>query len=143
MSRNPIILHATCVAIDGHGLLILGPSGAGKSSLALQLIGMGAVLVADDRTMLRQGDGGIFATAPDAIAGKIEARGVGILEVPYLAEACLELVVDLERRETDRLPHTHHVQLLDKLLPCLHKVDAPHFAAAINAYLKGRRSEHA
>ncbi len=141
MSRDPMILHATCVAIDGRGLLILGPSGAGKSSLALQLIAMGAVLVADDRTMLRQSDGDIFACAPSAIAGKIEARGVGILEIPYLAEARVGLAVDLERRETGRLPQIHHLQLLDKMLPCLHKADAPHFAAAINAYLRGSRSE--
>ena len=45
-----MILHATCVAVDGRGLLILGPSGSGKSALALQLIALGAQLVADDRT---------------------------------------------------------------------------------------------
>ena len=36
------LVHASCVAVDGKGLLILGPSGAGKSALALALIAMGA-----------------------------------------------------------------------------------------------------
>ena len=41
-------LHASFVAINGRGVLILGPSGAGKSALALQLIAFGAKLVAGD-----------------------------------------------------------------------------------------------
>ena len=41
-------LHASCIAVHGRGVLILGPSGAGKSSLALQLMALGADLVADD-----------------------------------------------------------------------------------------------
>ncbi|MDX5349528.1 MAG: serine kinase, partial [Paracoccaceae bacterium] len=49
MTPGPQIVHATSVAVDGRGLLILGPSGAGKSSLALRLIALGARLVADDR----------------------------------------------------------------------------------------------
>lgn len=72
-------LHATTVAIEGRGLVILGPSGAGKSTLALELMATGAVLVADDRTDLaRQGDA-LIASVPQALAGRIEARGIGIL----------------------------------------------------------------
>jgi hypothetical protein len=43
-----MILHGTCVAIRGRGVLLLGPSGAGKSDLALRLIDRGAALVGDD-----------------------------------------------------------------------------------------------
>ena len=45
-------IHASCVAMGGHGVLLLGASGAGKSDLALRLIDEGAQLVADDRTLL-------------------------------------------------------------------------------------------
>ena len=51
------ILHATCVAIGGRGLLLLGPSGSGKSDLALRLIDRGAMLVSDDGVAIRRGSG--------------------------------------------------------------------------------------
>ncbi|MDA3887407.1 MAG: serine kinase, partial [Allgaiera sp.] len=60
------ILHASCVALDGRGVLILGPSGAGKSGLALQLMALGARLVADDRTRLNPRAGRLIARAPSA-----------------------------------------------------------------------------
>jgi HPr kinase/phosphorylase len=46
------ILHASCIALEGRGLLILGPSGAGKSSLAIRMMALGASLVSDDRTLV-------------------------------------------------------------------------------------------
>jgi len=46
---NSTQLHASCVSIDGKGILLLGPSGSGKSDLSLRLIDGGATLVADDR----------------------------------------------------------------------------------------------
>lgn len=58
------ILHASCVALDGRGLLILGPSGSGKSALALELMALGADLVADDRTEI-EGQG------PDLVAAAL------------------------------------------------------------------------
>ena len=36
-------IHATCVAVGPHGVLLLGKSGAGKSDLALRLIDGGAM----------------------------------------------------------------------------------------------------
>ena len=45
-------LHATCVAIDGRGVVLTGASGAGKSGLGLQLIDGGAMLVSDDVTAI-------------------------------------------------------------------------------------------
>ena len=67
-------IHASAVALDGQGVLILGPSGAGKSALALQLIGLGAQLVGDDRIALDRVGGDVIASAPAALAGLIEAR---------------------------------------------------------------------
>ena len=37
-----LFIQATCVAIDGMGVLLRGPSGSGKSDLALRLIDGGA-----------------------------------------------------------------------------------------------------
>lgn len=143
MSTETEIRHATCVAIDGCGVLITGPSGAGKSALALQLIGMGAQLVSDDRTEIFGAGPDLMARAPESIAGLIEARGVGIIELPYLAQARLTLVVDMAQTERQRLPEAHFTRLLDKPLSCLHKIDAPYFAAGVNAYVRGSRTEHA
>ena len=141
MARSSVILHATCVALSGRAVLIIGPSGSGKSALALELIALGARLVADDRTVLTSVDGKLIASPPEAIAGMIEARGVGILKVDYAANATICCVVDMEQVETLRLPEARTVTLLDLTVPCLHKVDAPYFPAALHAYLKGHRIE--
>jgi HPr kinase/phosphorylase len=54
-----------------------------------------AELVADDRVILTRTPRGIETAPPPALAGKIEVRGVGILEVPYRSSALLTLAVDL------------------------------------------------
>jgi len=88
-------VHATTVAIEKQGVLLRGPSGSGKSDLALRLINDGAVLIADDRTALTQRDGAVIAQCPVSIAGKLEVRGIGIVDVPYIEEAALSVIVDL------------------------------------------------
>jgi len=80
-------LHASCVALQDKGLLILGPSGSGKSALALQLMALGAVLVADDYTDLVRCDDRVIARCPAALRGLIEARGIGILRADTVAQA--------------------------------------------------------
>ena len=130
------MLHATTVALAGQGVLILGPSGSGKSGLALQLMAMGAELVADDRTIVTARGSTLHARAPGTIAGRIEARGVGILQVAARAEVDLALAVDMGRVEAQRLPEPHAVAVLGLSLPCLHKVEMPHFPAAILHYLR-------
>ncbi len=45
-------MHATCVDINGSGVLIVGRSGSGKSSLAINLLALGSKLVADDQCEL-------------------------------------------------------------------------------------------
>lgn len=110
----PIQIHATCVAFDEGGVLLRGPSGAGKSDLALRLIDRGARLVADDRVDLdRRACGGLRARPPAALAGLIEVRGLGILRVPFVAEARIALIVDLMPREqVERLPEDRFEDLL-------------------------------
>lgn len=124
-------VHATTVAADGCAVLIFGPSGSGKSSLALQLIALGAQLVSDDRTCLERRDGALWASAPAALAGRIEARGVGLLVAPHVALARVVLAVDLSQPETERLPAERTVEHFGVTVPCLRRVDSAHFPAAI------------
>ena len=130
-----LILHGTTVAFGDRAVLIRGASGAGKSGLGLQLMALGAVLVSDDRTALRAEGGGLVARAPDAIAGMIEARGLGILRAEALKAARVVAVVDLDRVETRRLPPDRATDIAGVALPLLHKVESPHFPAAIRQYV--------
>jgi HPr kinase/phosphorylase len=134
-----LILHASCVAVDGRGLLILGAAGSGKSSLALTLMAWGARLVADDRSRLTLHEGGLWASAPETIRGQIEARGIGILTVPALARARLAAAVDLDRDETERLPPERNIALLGHELPLILNGPGLSFAAGVLHYLKGTR----
>jgi len=84
-------IHASCVARDGAGVLLLGPSGAGKSDLALRLLDRGFTLVADDRVEID----GQEAWAPPSLAGLLEVRGLGIRRLPCLPRIRLALAVEL------------------------------------------------
>jgi serine kinase of HPr protein (carbohydrate metabolism regulator) len=103
-------LHATVAARwtpgrGWRGVLITGPSGAGKSDLALRLTGHGGWrLVADDYAHVFASGGALYAAPPDALAGKIEARGVGILAACALDLVRLVLAVELTGEAVERLP---------------------------------------
>ena len=114
MSGGPI--HAGCVAVGGRGVLISGRSGAGKSDLALRLIDRGAALVSDDYTELALSGGRLFARAPESIAGKMEVRGVGIVERRAQADVPICLFVDLDRAP-DRLPEVASTSIEGAELP--------------------------
>ncbi len=141
MDNLDLILHATCVAIEGKGILISGQSGSGKSSLALELMALGADLISDDRTVIVNAGGMLIASPPSSIAGLIEARCVGILAVQYVKSTSVFLSVDMSSVETDRLPEPHSMTVLDIPVPCLHKVNAPYFPAAILAFVRGLNVE--
>jgi hypothetical protein len=96
-------IHASCVAIGRHGVLILGTSGVGKSDLALRLIDQGAVLVADDRTEIYVDKGALHARAPATIRGLLEVRGLGIVKLRVRAKVAISLAVRLGP-EGARLP---------------------------------------
>lgn len=130
------ILHASCVALSGRGVLILGPSGSGKSALALALLAMGADLVADDRTRIWRAGNRLRATAPPAIRGRIEARGFGLLTAPARDADCLVLAVDLAREEAARLPEPRRLPLLGLSLPLRFAVSGPHLGPAILLWLR-------
>jgi HPr kinase/phosphorylase len=133
--KPDLVLHASCVAVSERAVMLRGASGSGKSALALQLMALGAKLVADDRTCLLRNKNRTMAFAPDPILGLIEARGVGLFRVSPAPPTPVALVVDLDRVETERLPEPRTTPLLGQSIPLLAKVDAAHFPAAILHYL--------
>lgn len=96
-------LHASCVAVDGRAVLIAGASGAGKSDLALRLIDRGARLVSDDYVIVKRVGTRLVASPPANIRGRMEVRGVGVVEFEPQDEAPVCLIVDLDR-DVARLP---------------------------------------
>jgi HPr kinase/phosphorylase len=137
---DSVRIHGSCVARDGAGVLILGPSGAGKSDLALRLLGRGFVLVADDQVDVVNG----FARAPDALAGLLEVRGLGIVRLPHVSDVKLNLVITLTD-QSERLPWPERPAALD--LPVV-RVYAASASAADRVVLAldcalGRVTQHA
>ena len=131
------VLHATTVNIDGKGVMIIGKSGAGKSSLALELMTLGAKLVADDRTIVKRNGETLQASVPPSIKGKIEARGIGILKIQDAGPTNVVLVVDLDKTSDYRLPEPRTHEVLGIMVDCLHRVPHAHFVASILFYVKG------
>ena len=119
------LIHASCVAFGKHGVLIRGPSGSGKSELVLRLIdaegyGLGgtahrATLVADDQVVLTLIEGQIYTKPAPALAGLLEIRGQGIVNLEYVQDIALVLVVDLVPAcEIARMPEPE--ELITELL---------------------------
>lgn len=134
-------IHASCVAVGGRGVLILGPSGRGKSSLALQLIALGAALVADDQvTLQREGDD-LVARCPDRIAGLIEARGVGLLRAKPVPRAAVGLAVELTETRGPRLPGRHEIVFLGRPVDLVKAPLEAHLPAALLQYLRAGRAD--
>lgn len=136
-------IHATTVAIDGVAVVLRGRPGAGKSDLALRLIDRGARLVADDQTALfRRGDQ-VLASAPPAIAGQLEVRGLGIVEMAAMRDVPVGLVIDLVSAPAiERLPEPATTDLLGLALPLLQlDAGAPSAAAKVRLAVRQLRGD--
>ncbi len=127
------MVHATTVVKDGCGVVIAGRSGSGKSDLALRLIDRGFVLVSDDQTMISKSGEQLIATAPGTIRGKIEVRGIGILEMPHADTAAVSLWVELTN-EIKRLPDDEKRMILGIDVPQI-SLDAMTASAPIKVEL--------
>ncbi len=117
-----IKVHATCVEWGGGAVLLRGPPGSGKSDLGLRLIDGGGRLVADDQVRLNVIKGSVVAGAPPSIAGKIEVRGLGVIDLPeesIRARANVVLIADLVAGEVERHPDPEHCTLAGIDLPVL------------------------
>ena len=134
MKQSQICLHGTCVSVGGEGVLILGEPGSGKSSLALRLIdepgyGVSGVLqrselVADDQVIVTRDQDRILASAPATLRGKLEIRGLGIIDLVTSPSAALALVVKLQNHPAiERLPDPNIFDVLGIALPLV-EIDA-------------------
>lgn len=135
------LMHATCVAMDEQGVLILGPPGSGKSDLALRLIdqpGRGtsghprmAQLVSDDQVLISRSGDELLASAPREIRGKLEVRGLGIVTLPVRATVRLALAVRLDAVSAiERMPDRETFDLLGISLPMVRIASAQPSAPA-------------
>lgn len=110
-------IHATAIAVAGRGALIRGPSGSGKSDLALRclslapstLLSSAVELISDDQVILTRdetvGRIRLLASAPETIRGRLEVRGIGIIDVKAAPSAEIVLVIDLSTDEPfERFP---------------------------------------
>lgn len=103
------IIHGELLDLYGVGVLVLGNSGVGKSETALELVGRGHRLVADDAVEIRKLRDGIVGRAPEMIRHFMEVRGIGIIDIQAMygsgaikLEQPIELVVKLENFDEDR-----------------------------------------
>jgi serine kinase of HPr protein (carbohydrate metabolism regulator) len=133
-------IHASSVAIGGRAVLIGGLSGSGKSDLALRLIDRGAVLVSDDYTLVRRSSSGLTACAAPNIAGKMEVRGLGIVEMPTAGEVPVALFVDLDVTP-QRLPELGEKRMLAGISVPVLSLDARENSAPIKVELALKRAE--
>ncbi|HTI01868.1 MAG TPA: HPr kinase/phosphatase C-terminal domain-containing protein [Acidisoma sp.] len=103
-------MHASCAARDELGLLLTGAPGAGKSDMLLRLLDRGFALVADDQVEIGE-DG--WAQAPEALAGLVEIRGLGIMRLPYVEKTRPILVAQMVQGPVPRLPTPRRDETLD------------------------------
>ena len=96
-------MHASTVARGGRAVLISGPSGSGKSDLTLRLLDRGFTLVSDDQTIIRREGDRLIASAPATIAGKLEIRGIGIVDMDHDDNVPVALLVELTS-DIQRIP---------------------------------------
>ncbi|MEL7154889.1 MAG: HPr kinase/phosphatase C-terminal domain-containing protein, partial [Pseudomonadota bacterium] len=130
----------TCaVSVDGAGCLIMGASGAGKSTLSFEMIALGAELIADDRVDLSADNERILLSCPDAIRGRIEARGIGLIETTSKPSASpCALIVDLDHSD-ERLPAPRQRDLLGISCPVIFGLRRPGLAAILTLLLRQGR----
>jgi HPr kinase/phosphorylase len=147
------VLHGVLLDILGLGVLITGESGIGKSECALDLVGRGHRLVADDTVEVNvRGEAVLIGRCPELTRNYVEIRGLGLVNVTDLfgvaatrSSKRIELVVQLERwemgREYDRLGLTVDTQeVLGVAVPLIRMPVAPGRNVAMLVEVAARNS---
>lgn len=133
-------IHASAVAHCGRGCLILGRAGSGKTTLALEMMALGAVLIADDRVRLTRAGARLALAPPPQLAGLIEIRGAGILRVArHAAGVDLWLAADLDRAAPERMPPAAETVVRGVAVPSIPCRGRPAAAASLMAILAAGR----
>ena len=112
-------MHATCVDVNGSGVLIVGHSGSGKSSLAINLLALGSKLVADDQCELLKKNNRFSVSKPASLPNSIEIRGVGLVSVPMVVETRLDWVVNMDEAEKERMPDLRFTEIDGYKIPTI------------------------
>lgn len=130
-----MLVHASSVAVDNRAVLLVGLAGAGKSDLALRLVDEGALLIADDQTLLEKNGDVLLASAPGSIKGLMEVRHVRLLRMPSAPPTPVALYVELVPLDHDieRLPEKEYVTFLDIRV---RRLRLPSFAASTPAKIR-------
>ena len=129
--NGSLIMHATCVDINGSGVLIVGRSGSGKSSLAISLLALGSKLVADDQCELVKKNNRFYIFKPASLPSSIEIRGVGLVSVPMVVETSLDWVVNMDEAETERMPNLRFTEIYGYRVPTVFGKDMDELASRI------------
>ena len=111
--------HATSVVIDSFGLMISGLSGIGKSDLALRLIDSGATLISDDITICKRVNNKVYLFPPNKTKGLLEVREIGIINVPYVENINLVMIIHLLKKNNERIPEKKFKRILGLNFPVL------------------------
>ena len=138
--NGPFILHATCVDVEGAGILIVGRSGSGKSSLAVSLLALGASLVADDQCELMFQNNGFLITKPPSLPSNIEIRGIGLISVPVITDTSLCWVVNMDETEKERMPNPKFTEINGYKVPTIFGKNVDDLASRIYVLVKSVKS---
>ena len=124
-------MHATCVDINGSGVLIVGRSGSGKSTLAINLLALGSKLVADDQCELVKKNNRFSVSKPASLPKSIEIRGIGLVSVPMVVETSLDWIVNMDEPETERMPNLRFTEIDGYRVPTVFGKDVDELASRI------------
>ena len=121
---SKLILHATSLTLrvgqTWRGVLIVGPSGIGKSDLALRAMQEGCLLVSDDYSCVWASGEKLYAAPPETIDGKMEIRGLGIMDDTRRRPMThVDLVALAQTDPVDRLPEAEITPVLGLNIPTI------------------------
>ena len=138
--NDSLVMHATCVDINGSGVLIVGRSGSGKSSLAINLIALGSTLVADDQCEIVKKNNKLSVFKPTSLPSSIEIRGVGLVSAPMVVETSLDWVVNMDEAETQRMPDLQFTEIDGYRIPTIFGKNMDDLASRIYVLVSNKLS---